>query len=173
MRKSTVIILVLLLVAGGGTLFLADAYFGPYKEDAGVGQRLTRLYGERGEIAPDSKMKVLRVARQEGRDGPGLNLEMSPSVAIQERHGALRALARNAAREAAEAYGMAGNSLRWFRVRVFLPGEERREAVLWRDTDGQIGDPQPPLPSTWPPEGSPPREAPGPAPAPAPVKPGG
>ena len=156
MRKSTVVILVMLLVAGAGTLFLADAYLGPAKEDVGVGQRITRLFGDRGDLAPGSVVKVRRVARAEGREVPGLNVEITPSPAVQSRAGALRSLARAVAREASEAYGLGGPGLRWFRVRVFLTGDERRETLLWRDTDDQVGEPDPPLPSVWPPAGGPP-----------------
>jgi hypothetical protein len=175
MRKSTIVILVLLLVAGAGSLLVADLALSPFKEELDVASRLTRQFGERGDLVADSTVKLRRITQHEGREGQGLNLEVWPSVAVQTRSGGMRALARNLAREAIEAYGVTGSGIRWFRIRVFLPGDESRDVLLWRDTDNQVGDPQPSLPSTWPPAGSAPRDPPGPASAPAsaPAKPGG
>src|SRR5262245_60112812 len=105
MRKSTVIILILLLVAGAGTLLLADLAFSPFKEDVKIAGRLTRQFGDRGDLAEKSVVKLRRIARQEGREGQGLNVEVTPSPAVQARPGGLRALARGLVRQAVEGYG--------------------------------------------------------------------
>src|SRR5687768_9916069 len=110
MRKSTIVILVLLLVAGAGPPFVAGPAPSPFKEELDVGARLTRLFGERGDLVANTTVKLRRIAQHEGREGQGLNLEVWPSVAVQSRPGGMRALARTLAREAIEAYGVTGSS---------------------------------------------------------------
>lgn len=175
MRKSTVIVLVLLLVMGAGLMFLADLYLGPLKEDAGVGQRLTRLFGDGGDLVPGTKVLSRRLPAEPTLEGPGLRLEASPAPAVLAKPGALRTLARALAREGADAlYGKDGPwPGRFVRVRFKLPEGAEVDVLLRLGAQGNVGDPEPPLPATWPP--TPPAPAPTPVPgagaAPAPGEP--
>lgn len=176
MRKSTVIILLLLLVMGGGLMFLADAYLGPLKEDAAVGQRLTRLFGDGGDLAPGTRVLTRRLPPEAGFDGPGLRLEATPSPAVLGKSGALRVLARALAREGADAlYSKDGPwTGRFVRVRFKLPepagpaGPAELDVLLRLGAQGNVGDPEPALPATWPQSPAPSAPRPGPDGAAAP-----
>lgn len=151
MRKSTLIVLILLLLACGGMLFLADAYLEPIKDDLQLGQRLTRQFGDRGDVAPDTAVKALRLKAEPGLEGVGLRIELTPAPAVLSRPGGLRSLVRTVAAEAGESYASSGpGGIRWLRVRVVLGGESR-DVLLHRGLDGQVGEPEPALPVSWPP----------------------
>jgi hypothetical protein len=172
MRKSTVIILVILLVAGIGMLFILDVATEMTRETLQAQQRLTRLFGDRGDIVHGSHVRLRWENQEQGRTGQGLKVEVTPAKAVLERSGGLRGLVRALAREAPATFGRVGESLRWMRILVFFPDGERLETWLERDLEDAFGDPNPPLPETWPetkkPPAPPPTPAPGPAPAPTP-----
>ena len=177
-RKSTMIILLLLLMAGAGTLFMADVVLGPRKEDVAAGKRLTSLFGERGELAPGTAVRLLRVADDKVHQGPGLHVEVTPAEAVLARPDGVRELALAVAREVPAAYAVGVAPPHWYRVRVFFPGGATQDAWMVRDPEGDAGEPEPPFPATWPPPAggtgakppappAPPGPAPGSEPPPA------
>lgn len=169
MRKSTLVVLLLLLGAGAGLLFLADAYLGPLKEGAEVGQRLSRLFGDGGDLAPGSRVKTRRLPGAAGLEGAGLRIEATPAPAVLARRGGLRALARALAREGGADLG----GFRWVRIRLLLPEGGELDVLVPRGADGQVGEPDPALPERWPPGAAPPAGGAAPSPAPRAGEPGG
>jgi hypothetical protein len=158
-------IMMAILVVGFGSLFLAAGpMLKPLVKAANVGQDLTHLFTQRGDIAEGTR--VLSGPARGGTgdrlaaEGRGMVLELTPSDAVRARPEGLRALARSAARGAFEAYEQ--DRLDWVELRL-LVGATREEALrtlVKPDPDGRgVGEPTPPLPLTHPPRTGP--DAPG------------
>jgi hypothetical protein len=131
----------------------------PFQQDAELSQRLTRFFEVRKELAPGSRVKAMR--RKGGKErlaaqGQGIHAVMWPAREVLEREGGLAAMARMLVRTAVRELGV--TRIDWVEVDFRTgpggtegSGEERDGEVGIRtllpiQSDGAIGDPQPPLP---------------------------
>jgi hypothetical protein len=152
MRKSTLIVLFLLLGVCVFVLFMADTLVGPIKEDLETAKRVSQALESRGDLASGTKIKIRRLKPEPTRPGPGLLVELTPSVEILARPGGLRGLVRAVATEWDQTQPQgAAERIRWFEFRLLVEGAPSLDTWVTLAADNQVEDPVPPLPDTWPP----------------------
>ncbi len=177
MRKSTAIIMGILAAGFGGILVAANSALGPLARDAENARALTRLLAARGDIAPDSRVRLLRTVGAPKRlaaDGAGLVVRLAPSEAVLLRPGALDHLAFRVAEEGLGRY-MDGR-LDWVEITFETTGTEQR-VLLRRDLGGDLvldrgKAPLRPTPAGATTGGKPPGPAAAATPGPGPTPPG-
>jgi hypothetical protein len=153
-RKSSVVMMAIVLLALGSMLVAGNSVLAPLAQDAERGKELTRYFGYRGDLVPETRVRFLRVRGSENRlaaEGRGLLVEMTPATAVRSRPGGLDSLTRMAARMAVEQ--SPGYRPHWVEVvMVGVPGPKGADThtLVRLSPDGLPGDPVPALPATAP-----------------------
>ena len=153
MRKSYIFSMAIVLLALVGMMMAADMALKPVKAAIAIGGDLTAMLQARGDLAPESKVRVIaRPASPKdlAEEGFGMVLELEPSSGVRSRRGRLEKLARRAIREAGRLYEKArGRPVAWYEVR-FLEGETVGHRVLFPvGKAGELGMPAPAVPPVW------------------------
>jgi len=144
-RKSTAIVMAILLCAMGAMLVAADMALGPLARDAGVAKELTALFQHREELAPGTKIQVVRVQATEKRlatKGWGLVVRAVPAAPFGVRPARLALFARRLASESAEQYR--GERIDWIELELEM-AEKTLRTLIRRTPSGELGPLDPPL----------------------------
>ena len=154
MRRSTVITIAIMLTAFGAMFAAAGSALQPLAEDAETGKLLSSFLRMRGDVVPESRVRLARVGASDQRlaeAGRGLLIRLQPSERVCARRGGLRALALRTVHEATQRY--TGIQPAWIEI-VFEAGPPEGDAAEIRTllevrSDGTYGEPTPRVPATW------------------------